>query len=192
MNLVPAKSFDVNTVMQIERSAFIPAIQESQKTFEKRLSAFPEGFLLLQDSSTETVLKNGGAVTAGYFCSEIWNSVPDDDNFFALGHDPEKVHKVTGPVLYASSFALFPEYRGRHLAKPFFEESLKSVCGAFPDLNGGKNQDAESGDGVLPTDIGTQSAEKAGKAHQHPPLPSGMTGNSGRALDGQQEKGAAG
>ena len=134
MNLVPAKSFDINTVMQIERSAFIPAIQESQKTFEKRLSAFPEGFLLLQDSSTETVLKNGGAVTAGYFCSEIWNSVPDDDNFFALGHDPEKVHKVTGPVLYASSFALFPEYRGRHLAKPFFEESLKSVCGAFPDL----------------------------------------------------------
>lgn len=134
MNIVPAKSFDIPQIMNIERASFIPSIQESQKTFEERLCVFPQGFLLLQDSSEEVVLKTGHAQTAGYFCSEIWNTIPNDDNFFVLGHSPSKVHCQDGPVLYVSSFALFPEYRSRHLAKPFFYNSLCSICTSMPKI----------------------------------------------------------
>ncbi len=134
MKIVPAEHFDISDIMMIERSAFIPAIQEKQSVFEERMRTFPQGFLLLQDASDETVLKKGHAATAGYFCSEIWSCVPPSNDFFELGHSPAKVHDISGPVLYASSFALFPEYRGQHLALPFFNDCLCSLCGTFPSL----------------------------------------------------------
>lgn len=134
MNIVPAKTFDIPEIMNIERTSFIPQIQETQKTFEERLSAFPQGFLLLQDASDQTVLKNGKAVTAGYFCSEILQTLPAGDNFFELGHSALKNHHSDGIVLYVSSFALYPEYRGQKLAQPFFKDCLKNLCSAFPQI----------------------------------------------------------
>ena len=133
MKLYPAKSFDINSIMAIERSAFIPQIQEKQKTFEERMSVFPNGFLILQDVSEKTVLEQGHAVTAGYFCSEIWPSVPED-KFFELGHSAKKMHDDTGSVLYVSSFALAPDYRGKGLSFNFFKDSLNSICGAYNSI----------------------------------------------------------
>ena len=42
MKLYPAKSFDINSIMAIERSAFIPQIQEKQKTFHVARFPFSE------------------------------------------------------------------------------------------------------------------------------------------------------
>ena len=134
MNIVPAKSFDIPEIMSMERASFIPQIQETQDTFEERLAVFPQGFLLLQDAADETVLKNGCALTAGYFCSEILSCIPEGTNFFELGHSARENHTAEGPVLYVSSFALYPEYRGKKLALPFFKGCLNSICSSFKNI----------------------------------------------------------
>lgn len=134
MNIVPAKIFDIPEILKIERASFIPAIQETPATFQERLEIFPQGFLLLQDTASTAIEKNGHSVAAGYFTSEIWNFIPKTDDFFALNHSSKKLHNPNGTVLYVSSFALFPEYRGKGLAQSFFKESLNSICRAFPDI----------------------------------------------------------
>lgn len=134
MTICPAQYFDIPEIMKIERSAFIPQIQEKQKVFEERLSVFPKGFLILSDNSPETIKENRTALTAGYFCSEIWQTVPQTDDFFSLGHSAAKVHNDGGCILYASSFAILPEYRGKRLGKPFFKSSLEILCSSFPRI----------------------------------------------------------
>ena len=134
MKIFPAKSFDIPEIMKIERAAFIPAIQETQKTFEERLRTFPEGFLLLADNSSQTVLENKGPLIAGYFTSEIWNFSPQSDDFFTLGHSAQKTHDREGSVLYFSSFALLPAFQGKKLAEPFLTGCLDSICASFPKI----------------------------------------------------------
>lgn len=134
MILCPAQPFDLPSIMQIERAAFIPQIQEKQKIFDERLQLFPQGFFVLSDSSVETLTKAGHAVNAGYFCSELWLSVPSDDKAFALGHKPHKTHYKNGTVLYVSSFALLPDYQGKGFARQFFASSLAALCGALSQI----------------------------------------------------------
>lgn len=134
MKIFPAKSFDIPEIMKIERAAFIPAIQENQKTFEERLSIFPQGFFVLADNSDETVLQNGKAQVVGYFTSEIWRDFPENDYIFKLGHSASKAHDINGSVLYFSSFAILPAFQGKKLAQGFLTSCLKSVCGAFPNI----------------------------------------------------------
>ena len=74
--LCPAQPFDLPAIMTIERSAFIPPIQEKRRVFDERLQLFPQGFFVLADAGEEAVRKHGAAVTAGYFCSELWQALP--------------------------------------------------------------------------------------------------------------------
>ena len=134
MKIYPAKSFDIPDIMKIEHAAFIPEIQEKQKTFEERLSTFPEGFFVLADNSAETVLQNGKPLIAGYFTSEIWNSLPQNDDVFTLGHSASHFHDKNGSVLYFSSFALLPAWQGKGLSEKFLTDCLDSVCGAFTNI----------------------------------------------------------
>lgn len=141
MNLFPAQPFDIDSIMKIERQAFIPQIQEKQKTFEKRIEVFQNGFLVLSDSSEKVVKQNGNALICGYLCSEIWNSFPsetDSDEVFArrfkLGHNIKDTHSNTGCYLYISSFALLREYQGKGLGKKFFQSSVAALCGAFSNV----------------------------------------------------------
>ncbi len=141
MNLFPAQPFDIPAIMKIERQAFIPSIQEKRKTFEKRLEVFPQGFIILSDSSESTVKKFGNALTCGYLCSELWEDIPspqDDEKIysrkFSLGHNPQYTHKSTGKYLYITSFALLHDYRGRGTGSDFFRASLAALCGAFPKI----------------------------------------------------------
>ena len=134
MIICPAQNFDIDPIMKIERAAFIPAIQERQKTFEERLNVFPRGFIVLSDTDEKTVFENGKALTCGYFTSEIWSAFPVADKLFKLGHKIKKVHDDDGCILYVSSFALLPNYQGRGLGKFFFNKAFESVCGAYPKV----------------------------------------------------------
>lgn len=134
MKIFPAKPFDIPDIMKIEHAAFIPEIQEKQKTFEERLQVFPQGFFVLADNSDKTVLENGKAQVVGYFTSEIWSGFPENDEIFKLGHSIKKTHDINGAVLYFSSFAILPTFQGQKLAEPFLTSCLKSVCGAFPNI----------------------------------------------------------
>lgn len=84
MIICPAQPFDIFQIMNIERQAFIPSIQEKKRVFEKRLKVFPQGFLALADCSDEVVLKNKTALVCGYLCAEKWDSLPDFESFRAL------------------------------------------------------------------------------------------------------------
>ena len=134
MILCPAQTFDIPGIMAIERASFIPQIQENQSVFEERLQTFPQGFFVLNDSCFETVHRIGTSLTAGYFSSELWNSVPQSDQAFTLGHSASSSHCENGVVLYASSFALLPEYRGLSLGTPFFRSSLEAICSSQPHI----------------------------------------------------------
>ena len=141
MNLFPAKPFDIDSILAIERQSFIPQIQEKRACFERRLEAFPEGFLILSDAGEEAVRAHGSALTCGYFCSERWDSLPsasDEDGAFARkfapGHDIRHAHVPDGAYLYISSFALRAEYRGKGIGKKFFGHSLSALCGAHRSI----------------------------------------------------------
>ena len=159
MIICPAQPFDIFSIMNIERQSFIPAIQEKKRVFERRLKIFPEGFLVLADSSDEVVLKNKVALVCGYFCAERWDFLPDFEIFgsesdsestagekekknalkkiekrFSLGHNPLLTHKIDGAYLYVSSFALLKEYRGKGLGEKFFLNSLAALCSAMSGI----------------------------------------------------------
>ncbi|MBQ9205212.1 MAG: hypothetical protein IJ158_00685 [Treponema sp.] len=152
MIICPAQPFDIFQIMNIERQSFIPQIQEKKRVFEKRLKIFPEGFLVLADSSDEVVLKNKTALVTGYLCSELWDSLPDFEILqsknekeqksalkkiekrFELGHNPLSTHKTTGPFLYISSFALLKDYRGKKYGENFFKNSVAALCCAMPHI----------------------------------------------------------
>lgn len=152
MILCPAQPFDIPAVMTIEHNAFIPQIQEKRRVFDARLQLFPQGFFVLVDTSDTVIQEHGSALTAGYFTSELWSSVPVPQHDqaleagvvpvlqpklekaltkqFALGHKMHATHQKSGSVLYVSSVALLQQYRGRGLGEAFFRASLSALCGA--------------------------------------------------------------
>ena len=141
MNIFPAQPFDMDSIMKIERQAFIPQIQEKKKTFEKRMEIFPNGFLILSDASEKVVKENGNALTCGYLCSEIWSSFPNESDSdevfkrkFKLGHNIKDTHTQNGAFLYISSFAILRDYQGKGLGRKFFQSSLAALSGAFPSV----------------------------------------------------------
>ncbi len=125
MRVRQANNSDMERIMEIEENAFIPYIRETYQTFDSRMKTFPDGFLVLEDDN--------GAVQ-GYFCSELWEDLPNNNKVFILDHDPAKVHKTDGKLLYISSFALMGSLQGRGLGKLFFRECLAQVLKAFTQI----------------------------------------------------------
>ena len=111
--------------MEIEENAFIPYIRETYQTFDSRMKTFPCGFLVLEDDN--------GSVQ-GYFSSELWEELPNNNKIFILDHDPVKVHKPDGKLLYVSSYALISGLRGKGLGRLFFKECIKQVTKASPQI----------------------------------------------------------
>ncbi len=114
-----ASAQDIDSIMAIEKSSFIPAIQEKQTVFESRIAAFPHGFIIFEDRQTHSA--------AGYLCSERWESIPASDVCFTLGHSAKKTHTNGGKILYLSSFALLPLFRGKGSGKALFGEALDFI-----------------------------------------------------------------
>jgi [ribosomal protein S18]-alanine N-acetyltransferase len=108
---------DLPVIMEIERTSFIPAIQEREAVFEERIRICGNCFTIFEDEAVQK--------TAGYFSAERWSAVPDDDSIFSLNHSAESIYSPDGPVIYLSSFALLPQYRGRGTGSTFFSGSIK-------------------------------------------------------------------
>lgn len=131
MNLRQATIFDINSIMKIERDAFIPQIQEKKSIFCERIQTFSEGFLLLEDENSTENKK-----IIGYFCSEIWNFDLNkiNENQFLLNHSIKQNHKKNGNCLYISSFAILNEFKGKKLSSPFFNNSINKIKMNFPKI----------------------------------------------------------
>ena len=126
MKVRPASGSDMDRIMKIEENAFIANIQETYQTFASRMATFPQGFLVLEDDR---------GTVQGYFSSELWEKLPDNNKVFILDHEIAKVHKPDGKLLYVSSFALTGSLRGRGLGKLFFKECLKQVHKSAPQVD---------------------------------------------------------
>ncbi|QTQ14822.1 GNAT family N-acetyltransferase [Treponema parvum] len=110
---------DIDDIIKIETSAFIREIQEDKNVFEERIKIFPGGFIIFETESPHAA--------AGYFSSERWKFVPEDDEDFKIGHSIRKKHDPYGGVLYITSFALFPQFRGRGMGPSVFTASLDFI-----------------------------------------------------------------
>lgn len=120
-----ATESDLENILKIESESFSPDIQESRQAFFERMQAFSDGFFVLECCGT----------LAGYFCSELWNSVPEKgDRCFSLNHSAVQNHVNDGFVLYISSIAVSRKFRGSGMGKKLFCESLQRICKAFPRI----------------------------------------------------------
>ncbi len=117
-----ARSNDLDDILSIEDESFDPAIRESRETFQERLEAFPEGFVILESRDR----------AAGYLCSELWDlSGPPQPSDFALGHSARERHSPGGRTLYISSYGIRKDLRGRGLGKALFRGFLDRAPSAF-------------------------------------------------------------
>lgn len=124
-----AVAADIDAIMKIENESFLPGIREERDLYLKRISVFPEGFLVAQDNRTKE--------TGGYIVSEIWT---EDLSAFpeklALGHSPEAVHDKNGRYLYIASFGTLSQWRGRGIGKALFQYLQERIANDFPSVTG--------------------------------------------------------
>lgn len=114
--------------MEIENRSFLSQVREKRGLFLERLNVFSGGFILLVDESSG--VKGGGSKgekVCGYFCTERWKKISRGSDIFSVGHDISKTHCSDGPVLYISSFAVLPEFRGGGLGGKFFFDALEFI-----------------------------------------------------------------
>jgi [ribosomal protein S18]-alanine N-acetyltransferase len=108
---------DLTAVMKIEEASFISSVQEKREVFAERISVCGSCFIIFEDETTHEA--------AGYFSAERWAALPENREAFILNHPASSYFKSDGRILYLSSFALLPEYRGMGAGKKIFAESIE-------------------------------------------------------------------
>jgi len=95
-----ARDQDIPAVVEIDTEAFSPyGTAEQQETFQHRLTAFPNGFIIL-------VAENE---VAAYGCSEKWLAEREP----GLDQDPLITHQPGGRIFCITAMAVKKKYRGR-------------------------------------------------------------------------------
>ena len=95
-----AREQDIPAVVEIDREAFAAyGTAEEQETFQSRLAAFPNGFVIL-------VAENE---IAGFGCSEKWLVEREP----GLDENPLKTHQPDGRIFYITAMAVKKKFRGR-------------------------------------------------------------------------------
>jgi ribosomal protein S18 acetylase RimI-like enzyme len=117
---------DIPAVMKIEKSSFISTIQETEAVFLERIRICRNCFVIFEDETAHTA--------AGYFSAERWPAVPEDTSIFTLNHSAAHAYAPDGPVLYLSSFAILPQYRGKGTGSRLFSDAVKWFKNNNPGL----------------------------------------------------------
>src|SRR6266498_5244550 len=95
-----ARDQDIPAVVEIDAEAFSRyGTAEKPETFQHRLTAFPDGFLIL-------IAENE---IAAYGCSEKWLTEREP----SLDENPLTTHQPDGRILCITGMAVKPKYRGR-------------------------------------------------------------------------------
>jgi ribosomal protein S18 acetylase RimI-like enzyme len=112
---------DLDAVMALEEAGFVAGIVEDRAVFSRRISAFPEGFLL------------AGSPPWGYLCAEIWSGWDEGDRRrFDLGHDIGAYLDRTGDTLYLASMTVAPSHRGAGRGRDLFRAGVDHLTARFP------------------------------------------------------------
>ena len=95
-----ARDQDVSAVAEIDAEAFSPyGTAEKLETFQRRLTAFPDGFIIL-------IAENE---IAAYGCSEKWLTEREP----GLDENPLVTHQPDGRILCITAMAVKKKYQGR-------------------------------------------------------------------------------
>lgn len=95
-----ARDQDISGVAEIDTEAFAPyGTAEKPQTFQLRLQAFPDGFVIL---ITENEI-------AAYGCSEKWLTEREP----GLDENPLVTHQLDGRILCITAMAVKKKYQGR-------------------------------------------------------------------------------
>ena len=95
-----ARDQDIPAVVEIDTEAFSPhGIAEKPETFQLRLTAFPNGFIILVADNE----------IAAYGCSEKWLTEREP----GLDEDPLTTHQPGGRIFCITSLTVKMKYRGR-------------------------------------------------------------------------------
>ena len=95
-----ARDQDLPTVVQIDTEAFSPyGTAEKPETFQLRLTAFPDGFIILVADNE----------IAGYGCTEKWLTEREP----SLDENPLTTHNLDGRILCITALAVKKEFRGK-------------------------------------------------------------------------------
>lgn len=95
-----ARDQDIPAVVEIDTEAFTPyGTAEKPETFPLRLTAFPDGFIILVADNE----------IAAYGCSEKWLTEREP----GLDEDPLATHQPEGRILCITAMAVKMKYRGR-------------------------------------------------------------------------------
>jgi len=95
-----ARDQDVPAVAEIDTEAFSPyGTVEKLETFQRRLTAFPNGFIILIADNE----------IAAYGCSEKWLTEREP----GLDENPLATHQLEGRIFCITAMAVKMKYRGR-------------------------------------------------------------------------------
>ncbi len=95
-----ARDQDLPTVVQIDTEAFSAyGTAEKPETFQLRLTAFPDGFIILVADNE----------IAGYGCTEKWLTEREP----GLDENPLTTHNLDGRILCITALAVKKEFRGK-------------------------------------------------------------------------------
>ena len=95
-----ARDQDIPVVAEIDAEAFSPyGTAEKSETFQLRLTAFPDGFIILVADNE----------IAAYGCSEKWLTEHEP----GLDENPLATHQPEGRILCITAMAVKLKYRGR-------------------------------------------------------------------------------
>lgn len=140
----PAVLSDLFAVMQVEKESFADGIMESEAVFAERL--------ITAQGCNHVLVQAEDVAVCGYFTAEIWQAERQEEAAFRLGHSVRERHDSTGTVLYISSFALLPGFRGKKIrladeapgysagiqpvsaAKALFCTAIQNTLASFPQL----------------------------------------------------------
>ena len=95
-----ARDQDISAVVEIDAEAFSPyGTAEKPETFQLRLTAFPNGFIILVADNE----------IAAYGCSERWLT----ERELGLDENPLATHQPEGRIFCITAMAVKMKYRGR-------------------------------------------------------------------------------
>ena len=111
-----ARDQDLPAVVEIDAEAFTPyGTTENPETFQLRLRAFPDGFIILVADNE----------IAAYGCSEKWLTEREP----ALDEDPMLTHQLDGRILCITGMAVKKKYQGRGYGVRVLDKFLEIAHG---------------------------------------------------------------
>jgi ribosomal protein S18 acetylase RimI-like enzyme len=109
-----ARDQDIPAVAEIDAEAFAPyGTAETRDTFQRRLTAFPNGFIIL-------VAENE---IAAYGCSEKWLTEREP----GLDENPLVTHQPEGRIFCITGMAVKMKYRGRGYSLQVLDKLIETA-----------------------------------------------------------------